>query len=104
MTDINTHAGNPALDDPAVTDALAIYDQLTPGERREVFRTLYRAVTAFNRTGDIDRLVRYADSVKQMVALYANPEVRSAVRDAPHTLHDAGGPADLGEVLALLQE
>ncbi|MEV4384004.1 hypothetical protein [Streptosporangium sp. NPDC049644] len=54
MADINLRPGETLLDDPHITKAMDIYDALNPREQREIFRSVYRAATAFNRTGDIE--------------------------------------------------
>lgn len=78
-----THPGTPPVNDPQVEDAMKVYDRLNDGERRELFRTLYRSVTAYGRSQDIDHLVRFAQSVDRMVRLEAtHPEARQALREA----------------------
>lgn len=69
-------------DDP-VDQAMSVYDNLNPPERREVYRSMIRAMTAFGRTGDAAHLVRFTESMEGMVRLETqHPGARAAIRAA----------------------
>lgn len=94
----------PAIDDPEIVAAMAVYDNLNDDERREIFRGLYRSVTAFSRSSDIDYLLRFAKSIQGMVILEnKHPEVRDRIRNAPRSAREAGGTVDIAEVRKLLR-
>ena len=86
--------------------AMRVYDEaLTDAERREVFRSIYRAVTAYRQSSDVDHLVRVAESIEGMVVHETNrPGLHERMRNAPKTAQEAGGIADTAEVLRLLRE
>ncbi|GIH22512.1 hypothetical protein Aph01nite_08220 [Acrocarpospora phusangensis] len=101
MADIFLRPGEVALDDNHVIRAMVVYDVLKTPEQREIFRSTYRAVTAFKRTGDIDHLVRFANSIETMILLDGDPATRQAILDAP----DLPVPdADLHDVQELIKE
>jgi hypothetical protein len=92
------------VDDRDVAQAMAVYDVLNTDEQREVFRTVYRAVAAYRHTGDIDHLIKLADSVEGMVVHETNqPGVREKIRNAPKTARAAGGVVDTAEVIRQLR-
>lgn len=97
------HPGTPAVDDPQVQQAMRVYDTLTGDERREVFRTLYRAVAAHQRTSDIDHLVRFAESVDGMVKLEAQPGFQQARREGANHKPEPGEGIDLDTVIGQLR-
>ena len=81
MTTIeHTHPGTPPKDDPAVIRAMAVWDGLNGRERRELFRTLYRAAEAFKRTEDVAHLTRLAESVTGMCRLEPSTNLREILR------------------------
>lgn len=93
-----TRPGTPARDDPQVEKAMGVWDALDAGERREVFRTLYRAVLAHRRTSDIDHFIRFAESVDGMVRLESATDLRRVIRDsaaAPGTPQNEVGFASM---------
>ncbi len=75
-----THPDTPPYDDPDVQAAMSIWDVLSGRERREVFRTLYRAAVAYERTGDVAHLTRLAESVTGMCRLESNANLREIIR------------------------
>jgi hypothetical protein len=75
-----THPGTPPKDDPQIVQAMAVWDNLTGRERREVFRTLARTVAAYKATGDVAHLTRFADSIDGMVRLEAQTNLRNVLR------------------------
>jgi len=107
VADEHDHPGTPAIDDPQITQAMAVYDTFNAEEQREVFQAMMRAVTAFGRTGDIDHLTRFAESVNGMVRLESlDPGLREEIRSRsgkplPADAH-AGIP--LAEAVKLLRE
>lgn len=104
MADEYTHPGIPAIDDPQIMQAMAVYDTFTAEERREVFRTMVRAVTAFGRTGDIDHLTGFADSVNGMVRLETrDPGLREEIRSRPGKPLPADAHAGIGLAEAVKQ-
>jgi hypothetical protein len=99
--------GAVTADDAEVQRALEVWDNLTPDEQRETFRTLYEGVAASGRTRDVDPLLRAAESVRGMVRLESqHPEVREAVRSAAARRRpvDPAAGADLGAVVKELRE
>jgi hypothetical protein len=98
------HADTPPVDNPEVAQAMAVYDDLNADEQREVFRTVYRAVAAYRHSGNVDPLVRLAESVDGMVVHETNqPGVREKIRNAPKTAREAGGVVDTAEVIRQLR-
>lgn len=97
--------GTPPVDDPQVAEAMRVYDGiLNDTERREVFRSMYRAVLAYDRTQDVDHLARLSLSVKDMVLLEQQPgftEARRAPRKPPT---DPCAGAGIAEVVRRLRE
>jgi hypothetical protein len=87
-----TRPGTPAKDDPQVTAAMGVWDALTPAERREVFRSLYRVCAAYGRSKDVDRLTRFAESVVGMVHLESTTNLRQVLRDQGTSVPE---PADV---------
>jgi hypothetical protein len=75
-----THPGTPPTDDPQIVQAMAVWDRLTGRERRELFRTLVRTVTAYERTEDVAHLTRLADSIGGMVRLETHTNLREILR------------------------
>lgn len=98
-----TSAQTPATGE-AVEQALAVYDVLNASEQREVFASVYRAVAAYRHTGDVDHLVRLAESVDGMVIHETNqPGVRAKIRNAAKTAREAGGVVETAEVVRQLR-
>lgn len=107
MADEHTHTGTPAIDDPQITQAMAVYDTFNAEERREVFRAMFRAVTAFGRTGDIDHLTGFAESVSGMVRLESqDPGLREEIRrrSGKPLPADAHAGIPVAEAVKLLRE
>lgn len=107
MADERAPTGTPAIDVPQIMQAMVVYDTFNAEERRQLFQTMMRAVTAFGRTGDIDHLTGFAESVNGMVRLESlDPGLRGEIRDRsgeplPADAH-AGIP--LAEAVKLLRE
>lgn len=102
----HTHHDLPPVDDPQVKQAMHVYDSaLNDDERREVFRSVYRAVTAWRQTSDVDHLTALAESVDGLVIHETNqPGTREKIRNRPRTIAEAGGLVETEEVVRLLQE
>lgn len=99
-----TPSGVPARDDPEIVQVMAVWDQLTAAEQRNVFEAVARAVSAFGRTKEIDHLVRLSESVDEMVLLERQPGFTEA-RRAP--VERAGKPDEgvgIAEVVRRLRE
>lgn len=97
----------PAIDDPQVMQAMAVYDNLNPNEQREVFRTMYRSVTASHRAGNNDAIRDFADSLRGMVRLESqHPGARDAIRAAASRRlpSDPGAGTDLGVAIEELRD
>ncbi|TDD97703.1 hypothetical protein [Actinomadura rubrisoli] len=82
----------PAEDEQVIAQAMAVWDALTPGEQREVFRSLAQVVTRYGRTKDVDALTRFAESVDGMVRLESTTDLRRAIRE---TRGAPGKPAEV---------
>ncbi|GAA3039505.1 hypothetical protein [Streptosporangium longisporum] len=104
MADINFYPGEIPLDDPQVVKAMQVYDILNSREQREIFRTVYRAATAFKRTGDIDHLVHLAESIKTTILLHGDPAIRQAILDAPTEPSPAEDLRDVADLVRRLRE
>ncbi|GGK44751.1 hypothetical protein Ppa06_00460 [Planomonospora parontospora subsp. parontospora] len=104
MADINLRPGEIPLDDPQINDAMEIYDSLNPREQREIFRSLYCAVTAFNRTGDVDHLTHFANSVDVTLLLHGDPVTRQEILQAPTGPSAAEDLMDVSDLVKRLRE
>lgn len=79
-------------DDPAVERAMETIDGLKSSEQRELLRSSYRAVLAFERTKDVDHLTDFAKNLLATVRLRGIPAYAEALRKAR-------GPRKSGEAL-----
>ncbi|WP_436759284.1 hypothetical protein [Streptosporangium sp. V21-05] len=104
MADINLRPGGIPLDDPQVVKAMEVYDSLKPHEQREIFRSVYRAATAFKRSGDIDHMARLAESVKTTILLHGDPATRQAILDAQTEPSPAEDLRDVADLVKRLRE
>jgi hypothetical protein len=98
--------GTPTRDDPAVVEAMHVYDDiLNDTERREVFQSIYRAVLAWKRTGRIDHLTgTVAEGLADMVLLEQQPGFTEARRTpTPDSLEPTEG-IGIAEVIRPLRE
>lgn len=103
MADENAHAGTPAVDDPQIVQAVNVDDSFTVQEQREIFRTMFRAVTAFGRTGNVDHLTQFAENVSGMVHLESQAGFRQTLRDEPVAPPRPEETVGLEEALKLLR-
>lgn len=99
-----TRPGTPPKDDPQVEQAMGVWDNLSPGEQREVFRTLYRSVAAHQRTSDIDHLIRFAESVDGMVRFEAGTNLRQTIRDTTAAPGKPQREVDFADMARQLEE
>lgn len=100
----NIPAGRPPIDDPEIVQAMAAWEGLTDLEKANVFQTVYRAVTAFGRTKDVDHLIRLSESVIGFVLLEQQPgftEARRAPSRGPGKPDEGVG---IAEVIRRLRE
>lgn len=107
MADPRDIPGAVTADDAEVQRALEVWDNLTPIEQRETFRTLYEAVAASGRADSVDPLLRAAESVRGMVRLESqHTEVRDAIRAAAgrRLPSDPAAGIGLGAVVKELRE
>lgn len=81
-----------------------MWDDLTAAEQREVFRKVARAVSDFGLTKDIDRLVRFAESIDGMVTLEQLPGYSEARRRTPVPPSEQGEGVGMAEVVRRLRE
>jgi hypothetical protein len=81
-----------SVDESRIVQAMAVWDQLTAAEQREVFRGVAEAVSEFGRAKDIDVLVTLAERVNGMVRAESHPGFTEARRRPPEP---PGGP-DVG--------
>lgn len=94
----------PPIDDPEIESAMAVYDGLPATEQREIFRSLYRAVTAAFRTQEAGHLIEFAESVEVMVQTESSsPGSLAEFRAAPQTVAEAGGSVPVEEALKMLR-
>ncbi|MES9542866.1 hypothetical protein [Actinomadura sp. NPDC000600] len=98
-----TRPGVPSKEDPQVKTAMAVWDELTGEEQRELFRSLYRTVAAYGHTKDIDHLTRFAESVDRMVRLESTTDLRQRIRDQRDTVPEPADPAAVEELLKRLE-
>lgn len=82
MADPRDIAGAVTADDAEVRAALEVWDNSTAAEQRELVSGLLEAVTAYERTKDVDHLTAFADSVGVTFRLRQVPEYVDAVRSA----------------------
>lgn len=99
-----TRPGVPGRDDPAIVQAMQVWDALTPGEQRSVFEGVARAVSAFGRTKEIDHLVRLSESVDEMVLLEQQPGFTEARRAPAADVGERGEGVGIAEVIRRLRE
>jgi len=83
---------------------MGVYDILRPHEQREVFRSVYRAVTAFNRTGDVVHLTRLANSLKTTILLHGHPPTRQAILTSQTEPSPAEDLKDVADLVRQLRE
>ncbi|MEV7013167.1 hypothetical protein [Streptosporangium sp. NPDC051022] len=91
-------------DDPAVERAMETIDGLRPSEQRELLRSSYRAVLAFERTKNIDHLTDFAKNLLATVHLRGIPAYAEALKNAPEGPRGSGEALDVEEVLNRLME
>jgi len=92
--------------DPDVERAMKATAQLSPTERDEFIRTVYRYVYAYRRTKNPNTLIELVNSAIGSVALRENPEYARAL-EALHAAKEAleGQPTvDVRELLAAEHE
>ncbi|MDL4776980.1 hypothetical protein [Actinomadura xylanilytica] len=87
-----TRPGAPSAEDPVMVQAMAVWDAFTPGERRDLFRSLAQVVAVYGRTENVDHLVRFAESVDGMVRLESTTDLRQTIRE---TRDVPGEPAEV---------
>lgn len=104
MTANPTRAQTEPARDEMVDQAMAVWDGLTDGERREVFRKVARAVSAFGLTKNIDHLVKLAEGVDGMVTIEKVPGFSEARRRPPRPLAEQGEGVGMAEVVRRLRE
>lgn len=98
MADPQDLPGAVTADDTEVRRALEVWDHSTHTEQRELVSGILEAVTAYERTKDVDHLTAFADSVGVTFRLRQVPEYVKAVRSAP------SGPAGTVDVHDMLKE
>ncbi|MDH2424323.1 hypothetical protein [Sphaerisporangium sp. TRM90804] len=96
--------GSVSHDDPAVVRAMETIDGLRPSEQRELIRSSYRAVLAYDRTGEIDHLVDFAKNLLSTVHLRSIPAYAEALKNAPRGPRGPEGTLNVEEVLNRLTE
>jgi hypothetical protein len=91
-----------AIDDPQVLRAMTGVEQLTPTQRTEFIRTVYRYVYAYRQTRDPNLLTQLLNSVIAAVSLREDPEYARAIAelDALKAATSHLPPVDVREVLA----
>jgi hypothetical protein len=99
-----TRSGLPGRDDPAIVQAMEVWEKLTADEQRNVFEGVARAVTAFGRTKEIDHLVRLSESVDEMVLLERQPGFTEARRAPAEDDGEPGVGVGIAEVVRRLRE
>ncbi|WP_436763461.1 hypothetical protein [Streptosporangium sp. V21-05] len=95
--------GSVSHDDPAVERAMETIDGLRPSEQRELLRSSYRAVLAYERTEDVDHLVDFAKNLLATVHLRGIPAYAEALENARGP-RGSGEALDVEEVLKRLME
>ena len=90
-------------DDPRAEAALQVVDAMLPEEQREMLRGLCRAVTAYQRTSDLDLLAKYAHDVGVTLRMRTIPEYVEALRRGQQLPPPPAGRTGLDEVLKQLQ-
>ena len=88
--------------DPDVERAMKTAAQLSPMERDEFIRTVYRYVYAYRRTKNPNLLIELVNSAIGSVALRENPEYARAL-DELHAAKDATQDQPPADVLQLLK-
>ncbi|MEV4753029.1 hypothetical protein AB0K21_42360 [Streptosporangium sp. NPDC049248] len=78
--------GTVALDNPEVEAAMRTVDAMRPSRQRALIRSTYQAVLAFQRTGDVDHLRRFAASLVTTVRLHGIPAVVTAPPSRAHSM------------------
>ncbi|MEV0236831.1 hypothetical protein [Nonomuraea sp. NPDC050786] len=84
--------------------ALAVYDQLTPAERRSLFENTFAAMLRYFRTGDVEHLTRIAESVTTTMWVRGLPGVLQAIRAAPTEPCPAEDLVPVDDVIRMLRE
>lgn len=92
------------VDGPQVEEAMRVYATLNADERQQIFLTLARAIAAYRQTKDIDRLVRFAESIEGMVEVEAQPEFQQARRERAQRGPATGGGVDVSKLIGQLRE
>lgn len=79
--------------DPLVERAMKVIEQLSPAERDELDRTVYRYVYAYRRTKNPRLLIELVNGAIATVALRENSEYKRALTEFPATQspEDTGG-------------
>jgi hypothetical protein len=86
-----------------VDQAMVVWDNLTDGERREVFRGVAEAVSEFGRMKDMDVLVTLAERVHGMVRAESHPGFTEARRRPPRPLSEHGEGIGTAALLRMLR-
>jgi hypothetical protein len=92
----------PAVDDKDVDRIMHIVDGMSEEMRRELIRSFFRGVIAFDRTNDEAHLAYLARSAIVSVDMHATPGYSKALRDAPKQPAPADSALDARKVLAEL--
>jgi hypothetical protein len=92
--------------DPDVERAMKSAAQLTPMERDEFMRTVYRYVYAYRRTRNPNLLIELVNSAVGSVALRENPEYARALEDLQAARDATQGqpPVDVRQLLEAERE
>lgn len=91
----------PSWEDSELIELLEVMKQLTDEERREFLSSLYRFVLAYERSGDVRALTRFAQQARTTAQLWARPDFREAAR-RPANAVPSDATISVGEVLAKL--
>jgi hypothetical protein len=67
-------------EDSAVVNAMEVYDHLDEVERRNVYRSMILAMTAFRRENNPGRLVGFIEGIERMIRMDAVPGFREKLR------------------------
>ena len=98
-----THPGTPDRFDPEVMRALAVWGSWDAEEQREAFRWVFRVALAYERTGDVRHLVRYAESLRTTVALESSTDIRQRIRESRDRTPTPADPADVEALIRRLE-
>ena len=70
---------------------------------KEAFRWVYRVALAFERTGDVQHLVGYAESLRTTVALESSTDIRQRIRESRDRTPTPADPADVEALIRRLE-